>query len=633
MEYFQVKKGSWLNIINVILRRMDIFFFILLIFLSSCAYFNTFYNAQQYFKEAEKEVQKSEEITDLKKQTVDALQSTIDKCNMVIEKYPESKFTDDALLLMGKAHFYKGEFSSSMDVLERLISEEETSPLVNEAELWLFQCKCKLQKPDIALEDTRKYLQRIKKTKKVAGKKGLLSLGHKIIANIFLESGKIDSAIKHYESCITYLRDNQEKAIYYYKIAELAFDKGKYDIAERNYRIVINNSNDPDYIEKSHLQIIKILRFGEEWEKSIVEIQNLITNEKFNMIRPDLYLELAKLYEARGEIDMALSRLSKITEDFQRSEFSAEAYYLLGILTLKISDDFDEARKYYESVEREKKNSIYAPSAKVRVKEIDALLEVQRELDELYQKVENMRLLPQVDVNQVVSDVSLDTMRFDEDMTLKVATIPVDTVSVDSTQIYLEIGERLYSLGELLAFHFDRSDTGLAVFRRLINDIPESPRVAQAMYSVAALYRQKGDTLNAILTEDEIIEQYPNSEYAEKIAEDRGEIIHDPSRDLLRKAELVLESEPAKSIQIYEMLIEKYPDSRFIPHALYSIAYQYETRLLDIDRAIQFYSKLMDDFPESDQAKFSVNQYHKLTEIQSSLTDTTSVDTRAVNEN
>ena len=65
---------------------------------SGCAYFNTFYNATQFFRQAEQDIVTTTE-TELTDNTTELLNKTVARCNIVLSEYPESKFRDDALLL------------------------------------------------------------------------------------------------------------------------------------------------------------------------------------------------------------------------------------------------------------------------------------------------------------------------------------------------------------------------------------------------------------------------------------------------------------------------------------------------------------------------------------------------------
>ena len=99
--------------------------------LSSCAYFNTFYNAEKYFKEADLiRLEKSDKAIPLR--AMDNYGKTIQKCKVVLSEYPESKYVNDAILLMAKAQFYRSEYDNAISNL-RIIFDKGTQRQISEA--------------------------------------------------------------------------------------------------------------------------------------------------------------------------------------------------------------------------------------------------------------------------------------------------------------------------------------------------------------------------------------------------------------------------------------------------------------------------------------------------------------------
>ncbi len=91
---------------------------VLLILLVSCAYFNTFYNAKTYFKEAEREYEKNGLSSVAQKKYRDVIK----KCSKVLDRYPKSKYVDDALYLMAVAYMRLGEKQKSRRKFEELFT-------------------------------------------------------------------------------------------------------------------------------------------------------------------------------------------------------------------------------------------------------------------------------------------------------------------------------------------------------------------------------------------------------------------------------------------------------------------------------------------------------------------------------
>lgn len=577
--------------------------FILLLFSLcglSCAYFNTFYNAEEYFKTAEKEVLDSEDRAQLSKKTIDGFDKTIEKCSTILSEYPESKFQDDALFLRGKALFYRGSYLKAIDSFNRIILEEPESSYALETRLWLVRCQWKIGEQDSAKLGLQELLGEIDQLPAKDLKRQLLAIGYETAAEIYLEQGEMDSVIYYYGETAKQQKRGNQRSRLYYKMAELAFKRSLYDVASDNYKKVIQYSRNSKHVENSHLQIVKILRIEKRWENTTSEIQKLLVDNKFVSIRAQLYLELAKLYEMQSKTNEAINRYELITKEFQRSESSAEAYFNLGQITLKTGKGYEEARKYYASVEKERRTSMFAPSAKTKVKEIDAIIKVIESIKQLEE--------PRVLSDSVITDSSSKKIGKRHDDTDR-----------DSTIVLNELAEKMYSYGELLSFHFDEPDSGIKIFQRLVDEIPSSARRSQALFSLTYLYRNKNEPETSERYARQLVSEYPLSEYAEKVSISVGLEVHDQAEDILRNAETAALINPEDALVIYQIVVEQYPSSRFVPVALMAMANICDYELSDLDQSLHYYERLIGEFPETEQTQHIKTRYDQLREIKDSI--------------
>ena len=79
--------------------------------LFSCVYFNTFYNAETSFAKALKIIEESPIIENekLPSQATMVLGESIENSILVLEKFPDSKYIDDAVFIIGRASFLRDE--------------------------------------------------------------------------------------------------------------------------------------------------------------------------------------------------------------------------------------------------------------------------------------------------------------------------------------------------------------------------------------------------------------------------------------------------------------------------------------------------------------------------------------------
>ena len=618
-------------------KMVKIFTLMFAMLVWGCAYFNTFYNATQFFEEAEQEIVTASNSEQLSKKSEELLQKTIVRCNLVIAKYPESRFHDDALLLRAKALYYQGEFQLSKRSLERLNSEFPESPLLKEARLWTIRCQWKNESSRVSLEETLYFISELENDDRFGRIQSLRSLAHTIASEIYQFYGEIDSALTQLEQSAKYAANRLDRMNAHYTIAERAYEEDRLNIALENYRKVISSHPNPKRVEISHLQIVRIYRETKMWAEASEEIEELTTNEKFSGIKADLSLELAKLYEMQGKDDEARKRYEVITEDFPKTAASAESYFALGTAALDEEQDYPLSRKYFDNVEREFRESTYVPSARVRVQEIDDLLSV----TEAIKKVE-LSLFGDGEIKEETEKIAISVDRpFNVDLESSVkqdeeieniANDSQDDI-IDTTKLYQELSQLLYSAGELQAFRFGDTKEGMEYFDKIVNDLPSTNRSAQALYSLSYLYDITGDSVRASDLRDRLMKDYSESEYAMEIARSQSMILADAPAELMAQSEALADGDPEKAIELYESVLKKYPNTRYTPVVLLSMAHIYDRSLNDLVHALEVYERIASDYDKSEQAIFAVGRIALLNKIKESIADTTTTNGSKKNDN
>jgi TolA-binding protein len=100
-----------------------------------CAYFNTFYHARKYYAEGDR-VRLAAETRGQVAANNEAYKKCIDKCKKLIEKYPDSKWQDDAHLLMAKAAYGRQDYLFAEATFKRFREKFPDSELLPEAIYW-----------------------------------------------------------------------------------------------------------------------------------------------------------------------------------------------------------------------------------------------------------------------------------------------------------------------------------------------------------------------------------------------------------------------------------------------------------------------------------------------------------------
>lgn len=105
-------------------------FIFIIILLGGCAYYNTFYNAKKYYNEGIKS-KKSGSLD------IQLFKRSAEKCEKVLNWFPNSQWADDALYLLSLNHFEMGEYDKARIKLREFKNRFPKSPYLPYVYLYL----------------------------------------------------------------------------------------------------------------------------------------------------------------------------------------------------------------------------------------------------------------------------------------------------------------------------------------------------------------------------------------------------------------------------------------------------------------------------------------------------------------
>jgi len=530
----------------------------------SCVYFNTFYNAKLFFSEAEK-LRAEKEGEFLGNNVTEKYKKVIEKSDIVINNYPDSKYLDDALYLKGRSHFYRREYDLAETSFKTLLSTNSIDYQIL-SEYWLALIKWKSDKQQPALDDLNKIISKTKN-------KELLAQIYQSQAEILLELNQDLEAVSALEKAAELTKNRQDKGQIYYRLADLAYGIQNYERAIDYYKNVIKYSFSNERIMEANLKIVQRYRDLNDLNRASKEIQSMLIDPEFSTIHGDLELELAKLKLTQNDNKAATQILDHIVIKYPNTETAAEAFYLLGEQSLLKNRDFVKADYFYKQIQREASKSIFNDNGQKRINELNR-----------YQKSKDF--LKEIDKKTSISDTLSGV---------------VDIQNIDTAKIALE----LYNLGELEAFHFNQIDTSIIYFNRIINDFPESDLDAKAIYALSHLFEQLGDSNKSSKYQELIINNYPESEYADHIRlSNRFKDYGISGFALLASAENLYSANSDSALIEYKKIADL-SNSETAKRALFFVANEYDYQLFDPDSAYKYYEQITVRFPESEQAKIA----------------------------
>ncbi len=513
----------------------------LLLFLKGCAYFNTFYNAEEHFDTAER-IRIENLGNQMPSRAIQEYGRAIEKSEKVLREYSDSRYVKDARLLKGKSHYFRREYDSAVSIFNQLIQDEGFS---QEAKYWLALCKWRDLKPKPAINDLENLLSDVESDEFKS--RIFLSLGE-----IYLSIDNSELAFDNFDKGANLSKNRLLREQVYFQIAEISFKKIDYDKALESYQNVLNNTVSITRIQDSNLKMVQIYRLRGELEKSASKIQELIIDEDFTSIKSDLDLELTKIEFDRGKIDFAIQNYDRIGKDYPNTQTAIEAYYLLSEIYLRSPYvDFEKVQFFMNESMRQNTNS---------------------------------------PIKQII-----DRRRNDVDTLIK---LDIELTQLESS----ERAENLFLSGQILAFNLAKYDESKLYFEEIIIKHKSSNYFQQSLFALYTI-NMKINNDEYLNYRDQILSNYPNSDFAKYIISSESiDLVHLPSK-ILSEAEQLRDKDLNQSIILYKkvMSIDKSSDSSKIASYYLGMYYDYELSLSD--SAKYYYQFVSENFPSSSQAE------------------------------
>ena len=513
----------------------------LLLFLKGCAYFNTFYNAEEHFETAER-IRIENLGSNIPSRAIQEYGKAIEKSEKVLREYSDSRYVKNARLLKGKSHYFRREYDSAVSIFSQLIQEKDFNL---EAKYWLALCKWKDLKPQPAINDLKNLISGVESDEFKS--RIFLSIGE-----IYLSINDSENAYQNLNKGANLSKNRLLREEVYFQIAEISFENNDFDKALDSYQKVLSNTISITRIQESNLKIVQIYRLRGELEKSANIIQDLLVDEDFNSIKADLDLELIKIEFERGKIDFAIQNYDRIGKDYPNTKTAIEAYFLLSEIYLSSSYlDFEKVQFFMNESMRQNTNSSFKQIINKRRNDIDKLIQLDIELKQLKNS---------------------------------------------------ERVENLFLTGQILAFNLAKYDESKTYFEEIIFKNQSSDYYLPSLFALYTL-NLKINNDEYLNYRDKIITDYPNSDFAKYIINfENIEIVHLPSKTL-NEAEQLKVIDINQSINLYKkvMSIDKSSNSSKIASYFLGVYYDYELSISD--SAKYYYQYVSENFPSSAQAE------------------------------
>ncbi|MCG3155034.1 MAG: Outer membrane protein assembly factor BamD [bacterium] len=564
---------------------------------AGCAYFNTYYNTKRLYKEAIEEYKRRPITADKPTSTeIQKLDKTIEKGSKILQVYPNSKYVDDTLLMLGECFFYKQEYPQALRKFNELISLFPKSDLVPLARLW--KARTYIEQEDFTnAEAVLKELQ-------AGRKKGdILHRAQYYLGEIYYRQEQYEPAARLFEPAAKRLSDKKLRAEAYLRWGECRFKLKHFHEAAKAYYQAGKQDVEIDVKFHAGLSFARALKADSSYDKALIKLNSMQKEFSTHKDLAWVRFEIADCKLRQGKVEEAEDLFALINTNDKRTEASAAAYFVLGDLYQRNRHDYAKAKEFFDKVRTENSRSEYANAAQQRSKAIDDLLKLNSALSLLLlqqQSPNGLSALPPaegVTENRRSSRASIRRLP-----TKKLA------LSSDPAKLRAELANNKINLAELYFYQFEMPDSAYSLYESVVRDFSDTEAAAAALYALAILKASQDST--GLATRDSLLQaladEYPNTRHGREARRRLGllaaaEQTTSSAREKFQQAESLWVSggDPQTAIRLLQDLVEQKEDEELSSKSLFAIGWIYENKLTDNAQAFAAYKQLIEKFPSS----------------------------------
>lgn len=583
------------------------------------------------------------------------LDKVIAKCSRILVDYKKSKWVDNALLLIGKAYFYKQEYTKAERKFNELIDGFPESPLRAEAMLWLGKNSMMMDLFDDAEKQLNASIdEAARQDEPAVALQAYLSLG-----DMYLALRQSQKAVESYRKGTELQSTSDERVQLYLSLARELEKSGDRAGALDAYRALARSNGDRDVLFFAELNYARLAREMGRIDDAVNTLVDMLDNPTYIEYDGQLQMEIGRLYETVDEIPAAVDQYRYVDTTFRQRPESAEAAYALGKMYETKGKNYDKAFEYYSAA-----RTAYPgiPASTLGGRRADQLGEYRKlrnrmfELDTLLFYVlypdsltarDSVRAIAdsvaRTELKQSGGSALSEDQRYQERISRRrphgrnsgrinpsapptsgtLAVSPMGAGGVPQAPagvqpLYRRVNLRTVPPDSVLrVLSISRMDVGWVLFDKvgdldsaayyyrlaLDGSLPDTV-LANALYTMAAIARRSGDTIQAREYEDRLITKLPETRFARTLMLARGMPVAKDSLTVYREAyergaTLLEQRATADGLASLERMRQNYPHSDESVRAQLAIAMVLEETPGKGDSALAIYRRMVLQHPAS----------------------------------
>lgn len=273
-------------------------------------------------------------------------EDTIEKGARILRKFPESKWTDDALFLIGQSYYYIGDYYLAIEKFEELNELTENQRFKQEALIWKARSLLDLEQYSEGIFFITTNLQNDYLTNSYKAQfQAVLAEHHVMQENWEEAAGFLGNAVAD-------LQEGKLKGRAFFLYGQILEQLERYGEAFFAYDNVASRFPDYGYVYWSNVKKAEVARKDGNLESALSIYMAMAKDDK-NVSRLDrINYEIARTLEMMGDITKAENGYKEILysdKTMASANVEAKTYYRLGKIYSEEYDDFTTASAYFDS--------------------------------------------------------------------------------------------------------------------------------------------------------------------------------------------------------------------------------------------------------------------------------------------
>lgn len=549
------------------------------------------------------------------------MDSLIQKAYKIVNDKQESKYVNEAFLVIGRANYLKGNYHNAIEFFNHLVrSSEEQTEYLPLAYAWKSRALLQIGKSDLAglmvdsafitLDDNRNTRTFVNAAK----------------ANHLLRIGQEREAIPYLEYALESNKKTRDKHRWRFLLAQLYKDNGQQDKAAQ-YFGSISKSNVPyDLAFEAALQYSLLV--GSKYAQANDQVKPLLRmlrEGKNDGYQDQILHQVGEIYAHHGNMDKALEYFQQSLAQPNRNNYQATETYLRLADYYFDTKQYRAAQNYYDSV------ALVLPVDYTDVNKLRRKLGYMDEITQLYADVvfkDTLLYLATLDEhgrNELVNSYASERLKAKQTQLEHEAKIAkkrrgkgrISEVQHNRVMSITSLNQQdeIAGVGTGRAFYFNNPDELLlgqtAFKRRWGNRQPADNWRYQADNS---LLTTENKTRMAAVTKEEQAAEFDSDAYFNTVRESylsevpltqsaRDSMLREIHDNLIVIGNIYRDYTQTNSdaIMVYEEFLQRYPNTPAAAEIYYSLYRMYSE--VDQSKASEYKGRLIALFPNSLHAK------------------------------